>query len=154
MRLMILFLLTFTIAGFTHTPKPMAAGPSDIKGLNYTTLGATPQEPAAPKLINLKTIQPAAPINHTEPKKNSPMADVWNKYKELATGQSTQAPKPMAGGAQKISTPQKPQVKKPVLTNTSKQTPIKKTGFAGVIESFQKNKKTRGKMQSVTVNKP
>ena len=154
MRLTILFFSACTIALLTFASKSSATD----KGLSYTTLGATNQTAAAPKLINLKTIQPATPITHNEPAKNSPMAEVWTKYKELATGQASEAqtskgqaseakPKPVAAAptTQKISTPQKPTITKPTLATSGNQSSPpqskqKKTGLAGIIENFQDNK--------------
>jgi len=161
MRLTILFFSALTIALLAGAPKSSAAD----KGLSYTTLGATPKDAATPKLINLKTIEPAVPFTQDAPAKNSPMAEVWTKYKELATGQSNNAaPKPMAtpSTTRAITKPTKPTIHKPTVASIggtkASQSALsnaqKKTGLAGIIESFQDSKDTRRKMRSVTVNKP
>lgn len=139
MRLTILFCSVFTIAVFDGAPKAWAEN-----GLNYTTLGASNIEAPAPKLINLKTIQPVTPISQESLKADSPMADVWEKYKKLATGQTEKQPKQTT-----IQKPVKPEIEKPKLA----QPPQQKTGFSGVLSKAQENKQLRGQMQSVTVTK-
>jgi len=116
-------------------------------GLSYTSLGAPDKKAPAPKIINMKTIEPITPpALENQPDKDSPMQEVWEKYKELATGVKNE--KPLASGhVMKPGAPMAPTVE-PV------QKPAQSAGgIAGIIGQYQENKAKRGRMRSVSVNK-
>jgi DNA primase len=142
----------------------VSAGQSIMK---YTSLGA---KKPAPESSNTKTlynrqIEPAAgeeteaaseeaveetPAEETK----TPEQTIWDKYRELATGRTEDAP---ADASQKPEAPEKPEApsKQAKGVTTNHQPPAgQPTGIAGLLSEYQRNKEKRSQMRTINIRRP
>lgn len=118
----------------------------DLKpGLNYTTLA----KPAAPTSEAAKE----ATAETTDQNTTDPATRVWNKYKELATGEA--AEKEAAKKEAKAETPKKPSVEKPEKPSLEeKPAEEKKFGFGAILEQWKSSKDDAREMKSRSFKTP
>ena len=139
------------------------AGQSIMK---YTSLGAqNPAPESNTKPLYNRQIEPAAgeaneaaseeaveetPAEETK----TPEQTIWDKYRELATGRTEDAP---ADASQKPEVPEKPETpsKQAKGVTTNHQPPAgQPTGIAGIITEYQRNKEKRSQMRSINIGRP
>lgn len=121
-------------------------------GINYTTL-------AKPKAIKPTNPLPAkgAEIKGESKKAQDPATLVWNKYKELATGQ-TEEQKAAEKGLRKPKAPTKPTVVKPTKTSQNPNDETKAepqiNGFAAILSEWKNTKNSKKEMRSKSFKTP
>ena len=121
-------------------------------GLNYTTLGnqraAAPASPA-PEAVDEQ--------QETSGDTQSPATQVWNTYRELATGQAGEQAEDQQDSAEKPQGPEKPAIDKPVAAKTGAQgpPPAPPTGsFGAILQQWQDSRDKRREMRSKSFNTP
>ena len=134
---------------------PASAQQRELKpGINYTTL-------AKPKVAEPTKAVPAeeTAIENTPKEVQDPATLVWNKYKELATGQ-TQEQKAAEKGTQKDiekpETPKKPSIDKPVAKSPGHASGVEKqqSGFAAILDEWKNSKDTKKEIRSKSFKVP
>ena len=133
---------------------PASAQKRDLKpGINYTTL-AKPK--TAKPAEALPTEETSAKIN--EEKEQDPATVVWNKYKELATGQTSEqkeAERPNKG-PKKPKTPKKPSVNKPTAKSPDHASDSEKqqNAFSNLLNEWKSTKDSKKEMRSKSFKVP
>ena len=135
---------------------PANAQQRELKaGINYTTL-AKPK--ASPPPAEALPAENAVAGDDAEKKEQDPAALVWNKYKELATGQTLEQieeQKEVDGAPEKPKTPAKPSIDKPaVVTSEKSKEQAQQSGFAAILNEWKNTKDTQREMRSKSFKTP
>ncbi len=131
---------------------PASAQQRELKpGLNYTTLA----KPKTVTPVEAVPAEDAATENKTEDKAQDPATLVWNKYKELATGQ-TEEQKTAESGPEKPKSPEKPSVEKPTAKAPDHDADVEKqqSGFAAILDEWKSSKDSQKEMRSKSFKVP
>jgi hypothetical protein len=128
--------LSYTSRGGS-TPIQKSEGAQQMRSISYPT---TAGEPAA-------SAEGAAPATGeaAEDENATPASRVWKKYKNLASGTEEQTPEVPVEDVEKEVLPEgsEPPTEAP-----------KPTGFAAILDQYQKNKDARSSMKTLTISKP
>ncbi len=130
---------------------PTHAQQRELKpGINYTTL-------AKPKTAEPAEALPAeeSAVENAPKEEQDPATLVWNKYKELATGQ-TQEQKAAEKGPKKPKSPKKPSVDKPAAKSPDHEADTEKqqSGFAAILNEWKSSKDSQKEMRSKSFKTP
>lgn len=134
---------------------PAGAQERELKsGLNYTTMGAKPAAPTA------NPAQEAAAGEKPAATKDSPAAQVWNTYKELATGQTPEQKEMEKQSKKKPGTalpkapekPTTPKPGKPSLNGEAQEKP--ESAIGSIIRDWKNNKDSQREMRSKSFGAP
>lgn len=134
-----------------------AEQPKYSGGMKYTTLRPAQPSDSDKKAIYNRTAPKEEETakndtpEETEPEK-TPEETVWDRYKDLAAGKEGE--EETQEGSALPKAPEVPQKPSAPQKQAATEKPQQRTGMAGLIQEYQRNKERRSQMRSISFPKP